>query len=796
MKVSLNCLKQYVNLDGLTAEEIADKITFAGVEVEEVAHLAHGTNLVIGEILTCEAHPDSDHLHILNVDMGKFGVNQIVCGAPNARKGLKVIVARVGAVLPEVTIKPGVIRGVESNGMCCSLLELGVDKKNLTEKQLQGIEELPSDAPVGEEDVLGYLGLDDVILDLNVLANRPDLLSVINIAREVGAVFEREVSVPEVEDLSTMDARFAVSSETTKCSQFAAKEIHGLKNSQSPKWMQNYLMAMGIRSIDALVDIGNYVMLITGQPLHMYDLNKLSKHELVVRDDMEGDWVALDDKTYAIKPGDICITCNNEVMCLGGVMGAKACAIDANTTDIVIEAASFDHATVRRTSSRLGLASESSSRFVKGTNHFQSDYVLNMAAKLVKEICGANEIAKASSFQNEEQKVGLISTSVTRINNLLGTKFDKETIVNVLTRLQFKVESDNDDLKIYVPTFRLDVTCDADIAEEVIRIMGFANVESELPSLKQSVGKMNESLFKVSMVEDFLNARGLDECLTYTLVSQAKCEELNYLFKGEAYKILNPLTEDHEYVRTSVSPSLINSAVYNIKRQNKNLALFEISNIITKSESGIALSIVLTGNTLEQSLLRTIPVDFYSMKGIVEGLMELFNINANRYTLERNTLVEELHPGKSAVIRMGKDIVGYFGNLHPTYANLKELDKTPLVVLELRLDKIFSLKTGVTKMSEISKFPSVERDLAFVVDKKVAVKDLIKEAKMAGRGIVNNVDVFDVFEGGSLDENSKSIALKVTYAAKDHTLKDDEVSATEAKIQQALQKKFKAVLRG
>ena len=377
MLVSLRELKKYVDIEGLSAEEIANKLTFSGVEVEEISTLASGTNLVIGHILSCENHPDSDHLHVLNVDLGsKYGVQQIVCGAPNARKGLKVIVSRVGAKLPGGEIKASVIRGVESNGMCCSLLELGVDSKYLSEYQTKGIEELPEDAPVGEENVLGYLGLDDTVLNLKVLANRPDLLGLYNVAREVGAIFDRKVNIPSFSYKADFNTDLVVDSKTDLCKQFSGCEIKGIKIKPSPKWMSDFLMSEGVRSINNIVDIGNYVMLLTGQPLHMYDADKLDKNSLIVKSDYVGDFVALDEKTYSIKENDLVITCNDKPMCLGGVMGSLECAVDENSKRIIIESASFDGATIRRTSNRLGLASESSSRFVKGTNHFQYEDVI------------------------------------------------------------------------------------------------------------------------------------------------------------------------------------------------------------------------------------------------------------------------------------------------------------------------------------------------------------------------------------------------------------------------------------
>ena len=347
MKVSLNLVKKYVDLEGLSVEDIVRRLTFAGVEVESVSTLASGTNLTVGQVLTCENMPDSDHLHLTTVDAGAHGVLHIVCGAPNVRKGLKVIVAQVGAKLPGGEIKLSSIRGVESHGMCCSLLELGVDAKYLNEKQTSGIEELPSDAPVGESDVLGYLGLDDQILNLKILANRPDLLSLYNVAKEVGAIFSRKVNIPTYSEKENFKTELKVGSETKRCSQFSGREIRNLKVKESPKYMKEALRSMGVRSINNIVDIGNYVMLLTGQPLHMYDADKLEKAELIAKDDKTIDFVALDEQTYKVIPGDIVITTNDKAMCLGGVMGSLECAVDEYNRNIYVGVVCFDFESVR-----------------------------------------------------------------------------------------------------------------------------------------------------------------------------------------------------------------------------------------------------------------------------------------------------------------------------------------------------------------------------------------------------------------------------------------------------------------
>ena len=798
MLVSLKNVSQYVSLKDLTPEDIANKLTFAGVEVEEISRLASGTNLVIGEVLECVAHPNSDHLHVLQVNLGeKYGTTQIVCGAPNARAGLKVIVARVGAVLPQIEIKKGVIRGEESNGMCCSLLELGVDAKYLSDYQKAGIEELPADAPVGEENVLGYLGLDDVVLNLNVLANRPDLLSIFNVAREIGAIFSRPVNLPKVASKVDFQTKLVVGSKTNRCSQFSGKEIRNIVTKPSPKWMSEYLMAMGVRSINNIVDIGNYVMLMTGQPLHMYDADKLAKAELYAQDDYDGDFIALDEKTYKVIPGDIVICSQNKPMCLGGVMGSLACAVDENTKNIYIEAASFDGASIRHTSNRLGLSSESSQRFVKGTNHFQSEFVLDYAASLINELCDAKENSNNVVYQNEANNERLVNCSVSKINGRLGTEFSKDAIVDVLTRLNFVLSfKDEDNFVAKVPEYRLDVTCDADLSEEVIRLLGYENVKSILPCLDTKVGILSQRQKRLKNIRSFLLEQGLDECITYSLTSKKKQDDFNLLNKEEHYVILNPLTDEREVFRTHILGSLLECASYNVARQNKNLALFETANMISKASRAEHLAIVLVGQALNQGALKKENYSFYHAKGLVEGIFLALGVEASRYRFER--FVDEnheLHPGKSASIIFQNKKIGVLGELHPNSIEKYDLGKTSAVVVEMDLEALLEAKVSETKMAPISRFPNVSRDLAFVLDKDIAAGEIVKAVKKVGGGFVTNCEVFDVYQGTGIAEGKKSMAISVTYRKDDGTLTEKEVSEAEEKIKFELSRNFKAEIR-
>lgn len=797
MLVSLKQVSKYVSLEGLSPTQIAKGLTFAGVEVEDIETLASGTNLVIGKILKCLPHPDSDHLHVLDVDLGsKYGIERIVCGAPNAREGLKVIVARVGAKLPEVEIKSATIRGIESHGMCCSLLELGVDAKYLSEYQTKGIEELPEDAPVGEENVLGYLGLDDTVLTLNVLANRPDLLCVYNVAKEIGAIFERSVKIPTPEVKEDFETKIVVGSETSHCSQFAAREIKDIKVKPSPTWMSSFLMASGTRSINNIVDIGNYVMLLTGQPLHMYDADKLAKAELIARDDYSGELVALDEKSYSIIPGDIVITTDHKPMCLGGVMGSLECAVDENTKHIYIESASFDGATIRRTSTRLGLASESSSRFVKGTNPYQSKEVLDFAASLIVELCEAKHVSNVVNFETKKYEKIVIETSVEKLNNRLGTNFSSKDIESALTRLNFVVNARVGKLFVEVPQYRLDVSCDADISEEVIRLLGYQYVNSILPVLPTTVGGLTLEQHRLRVLRGHLTSLGLDECLTYSLLNKKEKDLFNLLNKEEHYVLLNPITDEHEVFRTHILHSLLMAAKYNVAHQNKNLALFETGNMISKSSRSNHLAVVLVGNELNRGLMNALAYDFYHMKGIVESLFAVLGIEVSRYKFEKsNYKGDELHPGKSADIIFQGQVIGRFGELHPSYFSKYDLGKTSCVVLEMNLDPVLNAKVSTIKMAEFSKFPSVTHDLALVVDKTVTAGELIRTIKMTGKGLVSEAEIFDLYEGENLGPNKKSVAIKITYTSLEHTLVEKEIGDVEDRIKFELTKVFGAELR-
>lgn len=797
MKVSINWLNQFVKVDDIDPTELAEKLTFAGVEVEDVTRLASATNLVIGKIIACEKHPDSDHLHVLKVDEGeRYGIHQIVCGAPNARTGLKVIVARTGAVLPEVTIEKSEIRGVESDGMCCALYELGVDKKYLSEKQLSGIEELNDDAKVGEENVLGYLGLDDVILNLKLLANRPDLNAMENVAREVGCLLNRPVTIPAYSLSSREKTDFEVGSQSEKCPQFGISIVRGVQTKPSPSWLQEILTSEGIRSINNVVDIGNFVMLLTGQPLNMYDLDKLPKHSLIVKDDWEGDFVAMDGKTYPVQKGDLMVTSDAQPMCLAGIMTSMACAVDEKTVNVAIESAVFNGASIRHTSNRLGLSSESSARFVKGLNKDQALRVLTVAGALLMRLAGASSVSEAVNFDVLSHQKHVISTSLDYINRRLGTSFGYEEVMATLRRDNLVVTpKEGDAFDIEVPSFRIDMAGEADVSEEVIRLLGFSHVTSKMPTIAfSSKGGLRPEQKDKASIRRFLRHYGLDECITYSLVNKKEKDAFAYLSTGECYRLKNPMTDDHEYLRKNLLRSLLDVASYNCAHQEKNLALFEISDVDAPNLQGTRLSVVFVGEEPLQGDWVRRPYDFYSVKGVFEGIMSLLSINENRYRIVPLTSDKaEFHPGRSAGVYLGKTLIGVMGEFHPSV--LKDLGLGKCAAgMELDLKAILELKTSPDKAIIPAKFPSVSRDLAFVLPKEILYEDVKREIARTDK-LIRGVEIFDLYEGANIAEGKKSLALNIVFLDDEKTLKDEEVNAVMDKIIGTLKMRFNAEIR-
>lgn len=796
MLVSLKEISKYVDIKDLTPEEISKRLTFSGIEIEGIKKGIEATNLVIGEVISCEDHPDSDHLHVTKVNIGDE-ILQIVCGAPNVKKGAKVIVAKVGAKLPNIEIKKGTIRGIESCGMLCALNELGVDPKFLREEQIKGIELLPHDAQVGNEKVAEYLGYDDIVLDLSLLANRSDCYAIFNVAREIGALFNKKVFIPQVNDDKTyIENNFKVLSMTDSCKEFSVKIVKGIEVKESPLWLKRVLNSEGIRSINNIVDLGNYIMLLTGQPLHMYDLDSLN-NELIVKDGFNQEYVALDDKTYKIEDKDIVVTSNNEIMCLGGVIGGKTSEVKNTTKNIAIEVANFEHAQIRKTCNRLGISSDSSLRFIKGINKNQVDFVLNLTTSILKEISSVREISNVIKYDVLNHDERIIDCSKNYINKRLGTDFTLDEIVKTLRSLYFKIEVlDDDNFKAIVPDFRIDIDGKADLSEEVIRYLGLDNIKSILPTMDTTVGKLKEEDVKTRLIEDYLIMNNFNQVLTYSLISKKEIRLFNFLNNDEAYKISNPITEEHEFVRTSTIYSLIKCASYNLNHQQNNFKIFEISGVNTKNSQYKYLSAVFVGKELIQDNIEGNFYSYYDAKGILDSIITMFNIQESRIKIERVSKDnKELHPLRSALIYIDNKLFAILGEIHPSIKKELGLIKNSMIVLEMNLSILFKTKTKNNHYGDISRYPSSTRDYAFIIDKKAKWSDIKKEIKKISN-IIKIIDVFDIYEGEYIDNDHISIALRVKYEDYSRTLKEEEIVDVDKKIKEMLSNKFKAEFRG
>ena len=790
MLVSLNEISKYVDISGLSKEEIASRLTFSGIEVEEIKTLSKATSLVVGKVISCIPHPNSDHLHVCKVDI-KDEILDIVCGAPNCKEGIKVIVAKVGAKLPGGEIKAGEIRGYKSNGMLCALNELGVDPKYLKEEQIKGIEILSDDFEAGDSDILHKLGLDDVILDLSLLANRSDCYSLFNVSREIGALFNRKVNILEANDDSTYEEKeFKVDSLTPNCKEFSVKIVKGIEVKDSPAWLKNCLRSEGIRTINNIVDLGNYIMLLTGQPIHMYDYDKLVKKELIVRSDINEKFIALDEKEYSIHEGDICVTSSGKTMCLGGIMGGLDSEVTNDTKNIVIEVANFNHASIRRTSSRLGLVSDSSQRFVKGINKDQVDYVLNLTTNLLKTISNVDSISNIIKYDVLNHDKKLISCSVDYINNRLGTNFEYEKIKDILQLLYFKfVESDGNKFIVEVPSFRIDVEGKADLSEEIIRYIGLDTISPTLPFMETTVGGKSKDEQKEDVICSFLSNNGLYRVLTYTLVNKKMSESFKILNKSDGYVIKNPLTEDHKYVRTNLLPSLINCANYNLNHQNNNFGIYEISHIDSMQKNEIHLGVVLVGKKYKQDKIIGESYSYYDAKGIVDTILDMFNISSTRVKYTRFE-TDEFHPNRSALVLLDNKPLCVMGDIYPTKKEIKD----SMILLEMNLSVLFATKSKNIKFEPISAYPQSSRDYAFIIDDSINYIDIKNEVKKCS-SLIKEVSIFDIYKGKNLAQNEKSIALTVVFESNDHTLKDNEIDEVHNKIVETLNKKFNVSLR-
>ncbi len=787
MKLSRNFVSDYIDIDDeITIKELAEDMTGIGNEYDSCGKLIPATNLVIGEVIECVNHPDSDHLHVCKVNVGNE-ILQIVCGAPNVRTGLKVIVALDGANLPGGVIKKGIIRGQESNGMLCAMSELGLEHKFLTDKDIKGIHELPNDAKVGD-DPIKYLQLDDEVIDFELTSNRGDLLSILGMAYEIGALYNKKVKNIDLtfkENSEDINNSFMVDVKTDNCPLFLAKKVKNVTIKESPAFIKNRLIASGIRPINNVVDISNYVMLETGQPLHYYDSNRLGD-TLVVRMADEGEKLTtLDNIERTLSNNDIVIANNYEAVGLAGVMGGLTTEIEEDTKDIIIESAIFDKTLVRKTSKKI-LRSEASNRFEKGLDPKRTYMAMMRSCNLLEKYADAEIVGGMVEYNTLDMADEVVPITVNKINQVLGTELEEDTILDIFTRLGFTYEKTDDNILVTVPTRRCDISITEDLIEEVGRIYGIDNIKGKVMTLPVKPGYVNKNN---RIIRNKLASLGLNETLSYALIPYNEVKKYT-LDEFEIVKLLDPMSEDRNSLRYSLIPSLMSIYEYNKARGNKDICIYEIGKGFSKTNGEYheesKLAILMTG--LYNLGMKPTKVNFYTIKGIMEELLEYLGYS-NRYSLKVEDIPNELHPGQSASIVLNNIKIGIIGKVHPS------VTKDDIYVLEINLDKMFTFRVKPMQYKEISKFPGIKKDLAFVVDKKITAQEVMTAIKKAGGRLVTDIKVFDVYEGENVEVGKKSIAFSLTFEDSTKTLSDEEVMTVFNRIIEEVESKLKVKVR-
>ena len=786
--ISLEWVQEYIDISDQDLKELAVKITQSGINVEKVI-TNHMDHLVIGEVVECVEHPDSDHLHVCQVNIGDK-TTQIVCGAPNVRKGLKVIVSLPGAILPgNFEIKSSKIRGQESNGMICALYELGLEEKT-EEAYNRGIEELDPNATVGE-DPMKYLGLDDTLYELDIHKHRNnDCYYHIGFAYEIGAILNRPVTLPNADYKKINDSvenHFELAVETEKCPYYSAKMVKNVKMGESPDFIKRRLTAAGMRPINNVVDISNYVMLEYGQPLHFFDKEKLGD-KVVVRDAYEKEEViTLDGKTRILKSSDIVITDGEKAVCIAGVMGGANTEVDEGTTDILIEAAIFDPVSIRYTASSLDLRSEASIRYGKGLNYEYTEMAINRACHLLEKYAEAevlSGVVKYDVVEKEEKKVEFIPSD---INKILGIEISEEDMKVELERLDFSYQLENGKFKVTIPKRRLDIDSNVnDIAEEIGRLYGYQNLVSTLPSVTIRRGEYVGDVKYKKMLSKRLRSLGLNEAKTYTLVSPLMAKRFPYRKKEHAI-LPNPMSIDKSVVRTTLIPSLLNVYEYNKAHKVEDIFLYEISKTYDQSYQEESLvSGLLCGTYFGSDWNQSVKVDFYLVKGIVENILCYMGFK-NRYHFEASA-EEDFHPYQSATILLDRKPIGILGRVHPT------ISKDEIYVFEFSLNALMG-KIKPLKYKEAPKYPGIQKDMAFILEKSIPAEEVIAVIKKVGGRLLNNVSVFDVYEGSNMEENKKSLAFKLQFMDLTRTLTSEEVMNIFNDIVEKVEEEFHATLR-
>ncbi|NHD83020.1 phenylalanine--tRNA ligase subunit beta [Staphylococcus aureus] len=792
MLISNEWLKEYVTIND-SVSNLAERITRTGIEVDDLIDYTKDIkNLVVGFVKSKEKHPDADKLNVCQVDIGEDEPVQIVCGAPNVDAGQYVIVAKVGGRLPGgIKIKRAKLRGERSEGMICSLQEIGISSNYVPKTFESGIYVF-SEAQVPGTDALQALYLDDQVMEFDLTPNRADALSMIGTAYEVAALYNTKMTKPDTTsnelELSANDELTVTIENEDKVPYYSARVVHDVTIEPSPIWMQARLIKAGIRPINNVVDISNYVLLEYGQPLHMFDQDAIGSQQIVVRQANEGEkMTTLDDTERELLTSDIVITNGQTPIALAGVMGGDFSEVKEQTSNIVIEGAIFDPVSIRHTSRRLNLRSESSSRFEKGIATEFVDEAVDRACYLLQTYANGKVLKDRVSSGELGAFITPIDITADKINRTIGFDLSQNDIVTIFNQLGFDTEINDDFITVQVPSRRKDITIKEDLIEEVARIYGYDDIPSTLPVFdKVTSGQLTDRQYKTRMVKEVLEGAGLDQAITYSLVSKEDATAFS-MQQRQTIDLLMPMSEAHASLRQSLLPHLIEAASYNVARKNKDVKLFEIGNVFFANGEGELpdqveyLSGILTGDyVVNQWQGKKETVDFYLAKGVVDRVSEKLNLEFSY----RRADIDGLHPGRTAEILLENKVVGFIGELHPTLAADNDLKRT--YVFELNFDALMAVSVGYINYQPIPRFPGMSRDIALEVDQNIPAADLLSTIHAHGGNILKDTLVFDVYQGEHLEKGKKSIAIRLNYLDTEETLTDERVSKVQAEIEAAL----------
>lgn len=801
MLVSYKWLKELVDID-VPSQELAEKMSTTGIEVEGVESPAAGlSKIVVGEVLSCEDVPET-HLHVCQVNVGEEEARQIVCGAPNVRAGIKVMVALPGArIADNYKIKKGKIRGLESLGMICSLGELGISDSVVPKEFADGIQILPENAVPGDE-VFSYLDLDDEIIELSITPNRADAFSMRGVAHEVAAIYDKAVNFKEFTlsetDQAAADA-LSVGIETDKAPYYAARILDNVTIAPSPQWLQNLLMNEGIRPINNVVDVTNYILLYFGQPMHAFDLDTFEGTDICVREARAGEkLVTLDGEERDLETNDLVITVADKPVALAGVMGGQATEISEKSSRVVLEAAVFNGKSIRKTSGRLNLRSESSSRFEKGINVATVNQALDAAASMIAELAGATVrkgIVSAGELDTSDVEV---SSTLADVNRVLGTDLSYADVEDVFRRLGFGLSGNADSFTVSVPRRRWDITIEADLFEEIARIYGYDRLPTSLPKDDGTAGELTATQKLRRQVRTIAEGAGLTEIITYALTTPEKAVEFTAQ-PSNLTELMWPMTVDRSVLRQNMISGILDTVAYNVARKNKNLALYEIGKVFEQTGNQKedlpneinSFAFALTGLVAEKDFqTAAVPVDFFYAKGILEALFARLGLEV---TYTATAEIASLHPGRTAMISLGDQVLGFLGQVHPVTAKAYDIPET--YVAELNLSAIEAALQPAAPFVEITKFPAVSRDVALLLKAEVTHQEVVDAIQAAGVKRLTDIKLFDVFSGEKLGLGMKSMAYSLTFQNPEDSLTDEEVARYMEKIQASLEEKVNAEVR-